>query len=77
MSSQVEGNSKSPSIVLSPNGEVAQAGRARVLGTRGRRFESYLPHHQEGSLMVKQRSPKPSDVGSSPVPPANEEKLNG
>ena len=42
--SQVEGNSKSPFIVLFPKGVVAQSGRAQVLGTWGRRFESYLPH---------------------------------
>lgn len=45
VSGYVEGNSKSPSIVSSLNGEVAQSGRAHVLGTWGREFESLLPHH--------------------------------
>ena len=46
---------------------MAQLGSASVLGTGGRRFESYHPDMTLLVQLVERRSPKPDVVGSSPT----------
>ena len=48
---------------------VAQFGSVRVLGTRGRRFESCHSDNMSTPLvqLVERRFPKPDAVGSSPT----------
>ena len=65
-----------PKIRIVKNRNVAQFGSVRVLGTRGRRFESC--HSDHSNLvktplvqLVERRFPKPDAVGSSPTGRAN------